>query len=56
MIKETCYDYLEKVTRVRKTEKKTIGEKKPKIKWPKANETAVYKQFDEEVNNTDTMC
>ena len=31
-------------------EKKTIGEKKPKIKWPKANETAVYKQFDEEVN------
>merc|ERR1712013_83498 len=30
--------------------KKTIGERKPKIKWPKANEALLYKQFDEEVN------
>ena len=27
-----------------------IGDRKPKIKWPKANETAVYKKFDEDVN------
>ena len=30
--------------------KETIGERKPKIKWPKANEAALYKQFDQEVN------
>ena len=30
--------------------KESIGERKPKIKWPKANETALCKQFDEEVN------
>ena len=28
---------------------KEVGEKKPKIKWPKANETASYKEFDDEV-------
>ena len=27
-----------------------IGDRKPKIKWPKASETAKYKQFDEDVN------
>lgn len=27
-----------------------IPEKKPKIKWPKVNDTAVYNQFDEEVS------
>ena len=30
--------------------KKTIGERKPMIRWSKANEAALYKQFDEEVN------
>ena len=29
---------------------KNIGDRKPKIKWPKANETAVYEKFDEDVN------
>ena len=27
-----------------------IGDRKPKIKWPKANEVAEYKKFDEDVN------
>ena len=27
-----------------------IGERKPKVKWPKVNETTAYKKFDEEVN------
>ena len=27
-----------------------IGEKKPKIKWPKANDTASYKSFDDDVS------
>ena len=28
----------------------SIGERKPKVKWPKANQTAEYNRFDEEVN------
>ncbi|KAL9964680.1 hypothetical protein ACROYT_G028355 [Oculina patagonica] len=31
-------------------EEAKVAEKKPKIKWPKANDTATYNQFDEEVS------
>ena len=32
------------------------SEKKRKIKWPKANDTATYKQFDEEVSKLVRRC
>lgn len=37
-------------------EKANVPEKKPKIKWPKANDTATYKQFEEEVSKLVRRC